>query len=147
MHSLVQRASQAIIALFGLAGGFVTKIAPPPHWESTGFATIILIIVFVIVAAFKKERKQKIQRRWIPLAVWSGAMGAFLGFCFIFARKWYVFSYPHESDHQLVRGLWMTPKAANYSAMDPALLLEEYGGEQHFSDIWSPVTAPLLPPA
>jgi len=140
MPPLALRASQAIVALLGLAGGFATKIAPPPQIISTGFATIILIILFLLVVAARKERKRTMHRHWIPLAASFGAAGVLIGFTYIFAKQWFVFTYPSGSDHELVRGLWMTEEAAGLSRMDPAVLLENFGGEPHLQDAWPPLS-------
>ncbi|MER9349992.1 hypothetical protein [Mesorhizobium sp. M0227] len=140
MHPIVVRGAQVVVAAFGLFGGFIANISPPDHIASTGLASILTLIAFLLIVATARgqDLTAEVQRDWIRISArfFAGALILFL--IYFFAKGALVFAMP--SGQEVVGGLWFSARALevmhSQQVSDPAEVLGIFGGVTALHDVW-----------
>ncbi|MCW1410733.1 MULTISPECIES: hypothetical protein [Rhizobium] len=132
------------MAIFALFGGFITNISPPEHSVSTGFASIIALILFLLIVFTRAGQKltDGVRRRWLQVAVSCGVAAFVLLLIYLPMKDALAFTMP-SSGQEFIGGFWLSADAIaaaqKQQVTDPADILGLFGPSS-LLQVWPPAS-------
>jgi len=142
MRKIVTRGVAVIVAVSALFGGFITNIAPPQHSVSTGFASIIALILFLLIVFTRGGQKltNNVRGSWLRASVLSGAAAVVLLLIYLPTKDALTDKMPSGQD--FVGGFWVSAEAAEAAHKNQVTALRDilalFGGLPALLEVWPP---------
>jgi hypothetical protein len=143
MRKIVTRGVEVVLAIFALFGGFITNISPPQHSVSTGLASVIALILFLLIVFTRggQELTDNVRKKWLRIAVLCGVAAFVLLLIYLPMKDALAFTMP-SSGQELIGGFWLSPEAMQAAqkqqTTDPADILGLFGGIPSLLEVWPP---------
>jgi protein-S-isoprenylcysteine O-methyltransferase Ste14 len=143
--TILARAIECIVFIFGAFGGFFLKIAPPDELKlnfPVGISSFLSLFMLLLIGSLSRKYPDKrYSGRWYIVSI--ACMLVALAFSLAYYRNYknYTFGFPPDNPQtRYVQGRQLTQKARDYMKSahitNIAQVVDDFGGPGSRSEVW-----------